>query len=109
MELYKSSKMNLATCLYFPNQTHLFNMKRQLTILAAFLLVVSFFSILFYEADSIEEYVHSAYMTVASLGIFMSLIDTTFENNAIFILIDIVIGIINERCDKLCIAQFISY
>lgn len=66
---------------------------------AAFLLVVSFILFLFHEAASIEEYVSSAYMTVAAFGVFVSLIDTTLLNNAIFILIDNVIGIIDDRCE----------
>lgn len=88
MALFKTIKIHLATCLYFPNETHIFNVKRLLATIAAFLVVVLYFAFLFYEADTVTEYVSSAYMTVATLGIFMSLIDTTFKTKTIFALID---------------------
>lgn len=99
MELFKLIKMNLAMCLYFPNQAHIFNKKRFLAIIVAFLLVVSHFIFLFYEANSATEHLSSAYMTVGTFGIFVSLIDTTFKTNTVFILIDVAIKEIIRRSE----------
>lgn len=99
MKLFEIIRKNLATCLYFSNQNYIFNVKRLLATIAAFLVVVSFFLFLFYEADNVTEYVSSAYFTTALLGIFLSLVDTTFKTEAIFILIDIDSGEIMRRSE----------
>lgn len=89
MEFFKTIKMNLSKCLYFPNQVHMFNMKRLLITIPSFLVVVSIFSFFFYEADNVIEYVRTAYMSVTTLGIFVSFLSTMYKTNKIFILIDI--------------------
>lgn len=91
--------MNLAKCLYYPNQTNLFNGKRLLAIFVAFSIVVSYTLFLFYEADRIVEYVSSAYLSSTTLGIFLSLIDTTLHTEAIFKLIDNDIKEITKRSE----------
>lgn len=65
-------------------------------IVAGFFWVVSFFVYLFFEADTMGEYVNAAYFTTSALGIFCSLIHTSIETTTIFLLIDIDInGIVN--------------
>lgn len=88
MAFYKTIKVYLAQCSYYPNQTNSFNGKRLLAILAAFLIVASHFLFLFYEADNVVEYVSSAYLSSTTLGFLLSLIDTTLHTEAIFKLID---------------------
>ena len=88
LKLFKTVKLNLAKCLYFPNQTHLFNTKRLLALFAVFMGVVSFCLYLNYEADRVIEYVRSAYMTITFVGIFISLLSTISKTEVIFILID---------------------
>lgn len=92
MKLFETIKLNLAKCLYFPNQTNLFNKKRLVVILMAFMAVVSFNLFLFCKANSVIEYVRSAYMSVTLLGIFISFLNTIFKTEIIFALIDINIG-----------------
>lgn len=99
MKFFKTIKMNLAKCLYYPNHTQLFDMKRLLITGAAFLIVVSFFLFLFYEAVSMIEYVSSAYFTTTILGIFLSFIDTTFKTKIIFTIIDDNIGGIVKKSE----------
>lgn len=106
MEFYESIKIILAKCFYFPNQMHIFNMKRLLAILAGLFIVVTQFAFLFCDADSITEYVSSAYMTVSALGIFISLIDTTLKTETIFKLIDNDIEVITKRSES---RLFISF
>lgn len=99
MEIFETIKMNLATCLYFPNQKHIFTVKRLLNIISVFLNVILLFAFLIHEADGITEYVSSAYMTVTALGIFMSMIDTMFKTNTIFVLIDLIVGDVEKRSE----------
>ena len=80
--------MNLARCLYFPNQPHLFNRKHSLLVFLYLLIIISYFAFLFFEADAVTEYVNSAYVTVAAFGAYLSFVDTSFKTNAIFELID---------------------
>ena len=97
MESFQTIKVNLAKCLYLPNQTHLFHTKRLLALLAAFMEVASFFLYLFYEADRVIEYVRSAYMTVTFAGIFLSFVNTIFKTEVIFMIIDKnILGTIKE-------------
>lgn len=100
MDYFKTIKMNLAMCLYYPNQDHIFNVKRLRVIFAAFLVVLSYFAFLFYDAHSKTEYVTSGFMTVSALGIFISFIDTTFKTKTIFKLIDTDIGEIIEKSES---------
>lgn len=97
MELFGTIRIILANCLYYPNQTHIFNVERSLVTFAAFLVVVSHFLFLFYEANDITAYVSSAYMTVTVLGVFVSFLNTTFKTKTIFALIDIHIEEIPKR------------
>lgn len=83
-------KTNLAKCFYFPNQTQMFSVNRLMFIVKIFWLGVSQFLFLFCEADGIIETVSTAYMTVASFGIFMSLIHTIFKTEFIYKLMDCV-------------------
>lgn len=99
MKPFKTIKMNLAKCCYYPNQTNHFNMKRLLAILAGFFVVVTQFAYLFHEADTVTEYVSSAYMSVSALGIFISMIDTTSKTETIFKLIDNEIGESTKRSE----------
>ena len=67
-------------------------MKRLLALFACLIGVSSFYLFLFYEANSMIEYVRSAYMCVTTLGIFISMLSTAFKTKEIFILIDTNIG-----------------
>lgn len=74
-------------------------MERLLAILAGFFVVITQFAYLFREANTVTEYVSSAYMSVSALGIFISMIDTTCKTETIFKLIDNVIGESTKRSE----------
>ena len=92
MKYFETIKSSLAKCFYFPNQTHLFNTGRVLVLLACFVGISSFYLFLFYEANSVIEYVRSAYMCVTALGLNISIWNTISKTEVIFILIDTNIG-----------------
>lgn len=92
MNFFETIKINLAKCFYYPNQTNLFNTKRSLITFAAFLVVVSLFLFLFYEATSVIEYVRSAYMCNSLFCVFISYLSTVFKTKLIFEFIDTNIG-----------------
>lgn len=88
MELFKTIKINLAKCLFLPNQKHLFNTKRLLSILAAFSIVVIVVLFFIFEANSAIEYVRSAYMSITAIGLLINFLSLVFKTNEIFLLID---------------------
>lgn len=92
MELFETIKRNLALCLYFSNQTRVFDVKLLSVYFVAVLVVVSHFLYLFYEAENLTEYVYSVYWTTTMLGVLCASIDTRFETATIFVLIDSDIG-----------------
>lgn len=85
---FETIKRNLAMCLYYPDETNIFGIKRVVATFAAFLAVASFFAYPLYEADSMEEYVFSAYFITTLFGVFCSFIHTSFKTEAIFKLAD---------------------
>ena len=92
MKLFETIRMNLAKCLYFPNQVRLFDTKRLLATFIAFLSVISHFLFLFFGAEKMTQYVISAFWTTTILGIFCSFVHTTIKTATIFVLIDCDIG-----------------
>lgn len=92
MKFFETIVMNLAKCYYFPNQKRLFDTKRLLVTIIAFLIVISNFAYLFYEVNTVIGYVRFAYMFVTVLGIFVSFLSTIIKTKTIFILIDSNIG-----------------
>lgn len=88
MNLFKTSKINLAKCLYFPNQTRQCNIKRLLANLVAILTVVSHLLFLFFGAEGVTDYMIAGFWTTTILGVFGSYIHTTIETETIFTLID---------------------
>lgn len=88
MELYRTVRMNLANCFYYPNQKRIFGTKR---LLAIFLEVLAMISILFFillEAENAMDYVTAGFLFVPAFGILISFIDTTIKTTKIFAMVD---------------------
>lgn len=64
MDYFITIKKNLAKCLFYPNQTRLFDTKRLMATFAGFRAVVSLFMFLTGEADDVTDYAFSAYCTL---------------------------------------------
>lgn len=88
MNLFETIKVNLAKCLYFPNQERQCDITRLLVNLIAMFTVVSHLLFLFFGAESVTEYVISGFWTTTTLGTFCSFIHTTIKTATIFVLID---------------------
>lgn len=88
MELFETSKANLAKTLFFPNRTHVFNIERLLSILVALLLLLSVVSFFVFETNGVIEYVRSAYLSIGALAAFISFLSLVFKTKEIFLLID---------------------
>lgn len=92
MKHFKTIRKNLASCLYYPNQTRLFDKKRLVASFIGFLIVASFLKFLIDDADNMEDYAYSIYLTSAVIGIFCSFIHTTIKTPTIYVLINDDIG-----------------
>lgn len=90
------SKRNLATCLYYPNQTEIINVKRLFAIILGISPIVSISLFALFEADNPTDYVCAVYMIVVSFGTFVSFIDTTLKTAKIFSLIDLGVRIFRK-------------
>lgn len=101
MQFFETNKINLARCFYYPNQTNPFNPKLVLIIFAAFLVVVSLFLFPFYEANSVIEFVRSAYMCNSLLCVYIAFLSTVFKSKLIFEFIDTNIGAAVEKSEHL--------
>lgn len=106
MNFFETIKANLARCLYFPNQPRLFNATRAMITFAAFLVIVSLFLFPFYEAQSVIEFVRSAYMCNSLLCVYISFLSTVFKTNLIFQFIDSNIGAAVQKREHLMFLFF---
>lgn len=88
MELFKTMKINLAKCFFLPDQKHLFNSKRLLSIFLAIIILVIVVSFLIFEANSVIEYVRSAYLSITVIATFTNFLSYVFKTDEMFILID---------------------
>lgn len=105
MELFKTIKLNLALCFYYPNQTHIFSVERLLAVCVGFLPLGSIVLFAFFEANNVTDYVVPGFMFVTSFAILISFIDTTRQTPEIFSFIDKIEKIINKS--KHCHRPFI--
>lgn len=92
MTLFKTIRKSLALSLYDPNQTRIFDKWRVMVGCAAVLSIASFFTFLFFEANSLDEHVMSAYFAIALSGLFCSFIHTSTKTATMFAIIDWDIG-----------------
>lgn len=88
MTVFETIRKNLAMCLYYPNETHLFDKRRMVVIFVGFLVDASLLAFIVFEANSMEEYAFSAYFVTAFFGIFGSFIHTSTRTPTIFVIID---------------------
>lgn len=101
-ELFKKVKINLAKCFFLPDQKHIFNSKRLLSIFLAIIILVSF---LIFEANSVIEYVRSAYLSITVIATFTNFLSYVFKTDEMFILID---THLTETIKKSELIQFFS-
>lgn len=105
MELFKTMKINLAKCFFLPDQKHLFNSKRLLSIFLAIIILVIVVSFLIFEANSVIEYVRSAYLSITVIATFINFLSYVFKTDEMFILID---THLTETIKKSELIQFFS-
>lgn len=96
MELFGIVKMNLAMCLFYPNQTHILDAKRLVVMIVGVLPIGSIALFILLEADEATHYVISVFSIVATFGIFISFVDTTIKTTMIFSLVDLNVRIIEK-------------
>lgn len=96
MKIGKTLKTKLARCLYDRNQPQLFYMKRSLTIAYCYFGISLIILFVPFEANNVTEYVTSAFVSVASIGIVTSFIDTSIKSAKVFSLIDLIEKIVNS-------------
>lgn len=97
MNLFEAIKKNLELCLYYSNQTRIFNMKHVIVSCVAILIISSFLAYLFAEVKKIDEYVISAYWIITLTGILCSFIHTSMKTATIFVVTDCDIGEIIKK------------
>lgn len=88
MEVFEIIKKKLALCLYYREQTQIFDMNRVLAILFGILPLCSLLLFTLFDADNATDYVMSAFLIVAGTGTLISFIDTTLKTAQIFSFID---------------------
>lgn len=96
MEFGKTAKMNLAMCFYDRNQTEIFHWKRLVFILICAPGIWSTILFVIFEADNVAEYVTSAFINSAVIGVFSSFIDTSCNSAKIFTFFDLAEKIIER-------------
>lgn len=107
MELFETSKMNLATCFYYPNQTRIIDAKRLLVILVGILVIISTLLFILFESGNATGYVISAFTIVVMFSTLISFIDTAAKTTQIFALIDISVKSI-KRGKNIDIFMFVN-
>lgn len=97
MKVFQVIKVNLMMCHLYPDRSKsVFDMRHLLFCAVFALLVTLHFLFLIYEAQTIEEYVRSMYMTATTLGISISFIATLFKTAQIFTMIQRLDGIVEK-------------
>lgn len=97
MIFFNTIKINLAMCLYYPDQTRIFDEKRLLVMIIYFSAIGSVILFALFEAKIATDYVISMFAIVSALGSLISFVDTSIKTKNIFSLIDKLEDITKER------------
>lgn len=88
MEFIEIVKVKLATCFYYPNQTHVFSVQRLRVIFLGVFTILSQLLFVCLDADNMSDFVIAALIIESVTGTVISFVDTSLKTTKIFSTID---------------------